>query len=130
MSPEKEQKESPRGKKRIVLMRSDAGADDVLSACGETLEEALSSALSGREHVVMVRVNTEILSTLDMLVESGICDSRSSAAAFVLREGIQANAAFFASVAETTKKMQRLKEDLKQRARPASGGGPSTPEGK
>ena len=58
MSPEKEQRESSRGKKRIVLMRSDAGADDVLSACGETLEEALSSALSGREHVVMVRVNT------------------------------------------------------------------------
>ena len=112
-------------KEKIVILRSDGEAhglgDDVLAAAGEALEGALTSALSNREHVVMVRVNTEMLEKLDMLVECSICTSRSSAAAFILQEGIQANASFFASVEEATKKMVALKSDLKRKAHPASG---------
>jgi hypothetical protein len=130
MSGGKEPRKPADEKKKLVILRSGASeaGDAELAACGETLEQALSKALSGRDHVVMVRVSREILDTLDMLVESGICDSRSSAAAFVLSEGIQANAAFFESVADTVGKMRELKEDLKRKARPAGGKETSTEE--
>jgi len=119
-------------RKKLLIVRSDGGdqdvGEDLLAIAGEPLEQALTSALSNREHVVMVRVNADALEKLDLLVESGICKSRSSAAAFVLSEGIQANTDFFASIEEATRKMTELKRDLLSRARPASGSAPEAAE--
>ena len=119
-------------RKKLLIVRSDGGdrdaGEELLAMAGEPLERALTSALSNREHVVMVRVNADVLEKLHLLVESGICKSRSSAAAFVLSEGIQANTDFFASIEEATRKMTELKRDLLSRARPASGSAPEAAE--
>src|SRR5437879_7602584 len=56
----------------------------------ESIGKAIESALSAREHVVMVRVNDESLTKLDHLVEAGIFKSRSESAAFLISEGIKA----------------------------------------
>ena len=82
-------------------------------ASGEALVEAIDHALAGRAHVVMVRVSDAIRDQLDMLSEAGICNSRSSAATFMIREGVEANAKLFESVEGTTKKIAQLKRDLK-----------------
>src|SRR5688572_336979 len=55
----------------------------------ESIGKAIESALSAREHVVMVRVNDESLTRLDHLVEAGIFKSRSESAAFLISEGIK-----------------------------------------
>jgi Arc/MetJ-type ribon-helix-helix transcriptional regulator len=81
-------------------------------ASGEALVEAIRHALTDREHVVMVRVNDPIRDQLDMLVEAGICKSRSSAATFMIREGIKANEQLFGSVEGTTKRIADLRRDL------------------
>ena len=81
-------------------------------ASGDALVEAIQHALRDREHVVMVRVNDTIRGQLDMLVESGICKSRSSAATFMIREGIKSNEALFNSVEGTTKRIAELKREL------------------
>lgn len=83
-------------------------------ASGDALFDAIEHALEGREHVVMVRVNDQILEQLDMLVEAGICKSRSSAATFMIREGIKANAALFDKVGDATKKIAELKSSLRE----------------
>jgi hypothetical protein len=84
-------------------------------ASGEALSEALSHALEGREHVVMVRVSRAIRDRLDALVEAGICRSRSSAATFMIREGTEANQTLFRTVEGTTRRIAELKRDLQAR---------------
>src|SRR5688572_30376236 len=64
----------------------------------ESISQAIESALSARDHVVMVRVNDESLRRLDALVQSGIFKSRSESAAFLIGEGIKAQAILFESI--------------------------------
>lgn len=97
--------EKPR---RAILQRMEC------CASGDALFDAIEHALEGREHVVMVRVNDQLLEQLDMLLEAGICKSRSSAATFMIREGIKANAALFDKVGEATKKIAELKSSLRE----------------
>ena len=64
-----------------------SGAEDLSGSIKETLR----GALSPRDNVVMVRLNDESLAKLDELVEAGIVNSRSEAAAFLIGEGAAAD---------------------------------------
>ncbi len=85
------------------------------SASGQTLYAAIEAALLGREHGVSVRVSAEILAKLDMLVDAGVCESRSAAATFLMREGAAANADLFAAVEATSREIAELRRRLKAR---------------
>jgi hypothetical protein len=74
--------------------------------------ESLEAALSGRGNAVMVRVNDEALSKLDMLIEAGICKSRSESAAFLLQRGIDSSGALFDRIISVTSQITSLREDL------------------
>ena len=76
--------------------------------------ETLESALSGRGNSVMVRVNDEALAKLDMLIDAGICKSRSESAAFLLQRGIQASAPMFDRIGDVTSRITSLREELLQ----------------
>jgi len=82
-------------------------------ASGDELAEAIRKALANREQVVMVRVNDELLKHLDMLVEAGICRSRSSAATFMIREGIKANRALFKKISDVAEQIAALRRKLR-----------------
>jgi hypothetical protein len=82
-------------------------------ASGDPLVAAIQNALVDREHVVMVRVNAQILQQLDMLVDASICRSRSSAATFMIREGIKANAPLFDKVEGATSQIAELRASLR-----------------
>jgi hypothetical protein len=82
-------------------------------ASGDPLVAAIENALADREHVVMVRVNDQLLQQLDMLVDASICRSRSSAATFMIREGIKANAALFDKVEGATSRIAELRASLR-----------------
>ena len=79
----------------------------------ESIGKAIDSALAARDHVVMVRVNDDSLRSLDALVQTGIFKSRSEAAAFLISEGVKAQAALFESISERIKEIERLREELK-----------------
>jgi Arc/MetJ-type ribon-helix-helix transcriptional regulator len=120
MTSDETQTISPKRERRVVVLRTGdesgcCGAGNILSASGEPLQEAIEAALSGREHGVSVRVSDEMLSKLDVLVESGICESRSAAATFLMREGAAANADLFNAVENTTRQIAELKERLQAR---------------
>ena len=74
--------------------------------------ESLEAALSGRGNAVMVRVNDEALAKLDMLIEAGICKSRSESAAFLLQRGIDSSGALFDRIISVTSQITRLRKDL------------------
>jgi len=79
----------------------------------ESIGKAIDSALSARDHVVMVRVNDDSLKALDALVQTGIFKSRSEAAAFLISEGIKAQASLFERISERITEIERLRAELK-----------------
>jgi Arc/MetJ-type ribon-helix-helix transcriptional regulator len=86
---------------------------DVLNRATESIGKAIESALSARDHVVMVRVNDESLRKLDALVQSGIFKSRSEAAAFLIAEGVKGQGALFDRIEQKTAEIERLRSELK-----------------
>lgn len=79
----------------------------------ESIGKAIETALSAREHVVMVRVNDESLTKLDHLVEAGIFKSRSESAAFLISEGIKSQGALFERISNKIEEINRLRSELK-----------------
>jgi hypothetical protein len=80
----------------------------------ESFGQALSDALQSRGNVVMVRVNDESLAHLDMLIEAEITNSRSESAAFLISEGIKANAVLFDRIRNITDQIAELREQLRE----------------
>lgn len=85
----------------------------------ESIGKAIDSALAARDHVVMVRVNDDSLKSLDALVQTGIFKSRSEAAAFLISEGVKAQAPLFERISERIKEIERLRAELKGIVKPA-----------
>ena len=84
---------------------------------GETLRDSIRDTLHGvrspRDNVVMVRTNKESLDRLDELVEGGIANSRSEAAAFLIAEGIKARQGLFDRISEKIDEIRKAKEELR-----------------
>jgi len=74
----------------------------------------LPEDLEGRGNVVMTRLNDDDLKQIDALVEVEVFKSRSEAAAFFIREGIQARKDLFQKVMPTVDKIRDLKEQAKK----------------
>jgi len=85
----------------------------------ESIGKAIDSALAARDHVVMVRVNDDSLKSLDALVQTGIFKSRSEAAAFLISEGVKAQAPLFERISERIKEIERLRAELKGIVKPS-----------
>lgn len=79
----------------------------------ESIGRAIDTALSARDHVVMVRVNDDSLRRIDALVQSGIFKSRSEAAAFLISEGAKAQSDLFHRIEEKIGEIERLRSELK-----------------
>lgn len=86
---------------------------EALNKATESIGKAIESALAARDHVVMVRVNDDSLRSLDALVQSGIFKSRSESAAFLISEGVKAQAALFERISERIAEIERLRSELK-----------------
>lgn len=84
----------------------------------ETIREKvlrrLGEKLEGRGNVVMTRLNDDDLKQIDALVEVEIFKSRSEAAAFFIKEGIQARKDLFEKVMPTVEKIRELKEQARK----------------
>ena len=85
---------------------------EALKQVGE-FGQTIGGAISTRDNVVMVRVNGDTLHKLDMLVDAEICKSRSEAAAYLINEGIKANASLYSKIGEVTEQIAALREQLR-----------------
>jgi len=74
----------------------------------------LGSGLGGRGNVVMTRLDDTDLKRIDALVEVEAFKSRSEAAAFFIRQGIQSREDLFEKVMPTVDKIRELKETAKR----------------
>ena len=92
---------------------SDAIGEVNATTLGDSLRTTIESVRSKRDNVVMVRVSRESLSRLDELVDCGLTNSRSEAAAFLIAEGIKAREGLYETIAEQSKVIRQAKERLK-----------------
>ena len=92
---------------------SDAIGEVIATTLGGSLRTTIESVRSKRDNVVMVRVSRESLARLDELVDCGLTNSRSEAAAFLIAEGIKARNDLYEKISEQSKVIRQAKERLK-----------------
>jgi hypothetical protein len=74
----------------------------------------LGKGLGDRGNVVMTRLDDVDLKQIDALVEVEVFKSRSEAAAFFIRQGIQARKDLFEKVMPTVEKIRELKQQAQK----------------
>ena len=109
---------------RVIAIEVDKvkGDDSVSEAIGEVLGGAVGESVrttieavrSKRDNVVMIRVSRESLAKLDELVDCGLTNSRSEAAAFLIAEGIKARKDLYDKISEQSRVIREAKERLKE----------------
>ena len=85
---------------------------DVAVSVGGSIRETLKSVRTSRSSVVMVRLSKESLQRLDDLVDCGVTNSRSEAAAFLIVEGVRARADLYDKIAEQSEIIRKAREEL------------------
>ena len=102
-----------------VLGPGGAVVGGVLGA-SESIRETLKAVRTARDSQVMVRLNKESLSLddrdstkkLDDLVNCGLTNSRSEAAAFLIAEGVRARADLYDKIAEQSEIIRKAREQM------------------
>lgn len=92
---------------------ADACCEVVATTLGDSLRNTIATVRNKRDNVVMVRVGRDSLARLDELVDCGLTNSRSEAAAFLITEGIKARNDLYEKMAEQSKVIRQAKERLK-----------------
>ena len=67
---------------------------------------------TGRDSVVMVRINDESRDRMDQLIETELVGSRSEAAALLIAEGIRARQDLFDKISAKIEDIRRAKAEL------------------
>ena len=98
---------------RVIVSRGSEAAETVGESIRDTVKDTLQGVRSSRDNVVMVRTNKDSLDRLDELVEGGIANSRSEAAAFLITEGIKARQGLFDRISEKIEEIRKTKEELR-----------------
>jgi len=111
--PDLESHESEKKKRKyLIKMRCPEGED--AEKIKEKVLVRLGKELGDRSNVVMTRLSDDDLKKIDALVEVEAFKSRSEAAAFFIKEGVQARKDLFQKVMPTVDKIRELKEQAKK----------------
>ena len=98
---------------------------DVATSVGGSIRDSIRTVRKTRNSVVMVRVSEESLGRLVDLVACGLTNSRSEAAAFLIAEGIKAQAGLFEKIKEQSQVIRNAREKLSRLLDEESGETPS-----
>ena len=99
---------------RVAVIRGSEAAESVGENLKETIKDTIHGGRSARDSVVMVRVDKESLSKLDDLVEAGLANSRSEAAAYLIGEGVKSRQGMFDKISEKIENIRKAKEELRE----------------
>jgi Arc/MetJ-type ribon-helix-helix transcriptional regulator len=112
--PELEEDDDKKKKEKYVIkMRYHPEGEDA-EKIKEKVLMRLGKELGDRSNVVMTRLNDDDLKQIDALVEVEAFKSRSEAAAFFIKEGMQARKDLFQKIMPTAEKIRDLKKQAKK----------------
>ncbi|HEX3557718.1 MAG TPA: hypothetical protein VHU19_00835 [Pyrinomonadaceae bacterium] len=85
-----------------------------LASIGRDISRTVERALSAKDdYVVAVKLSHEAQDRLEQLVQAGVFRSRAEAAAFLIDEGIKAQAPLFERVSQKLSEIERLRAELR-----------------
>ena len=87
---------------------------DMAASVSDSIRDTIKTVRDTRDSVVMVRVSRESVDRLDELVDAGLANSRSEAAAFLITEGITARSDLYGKIAEQTEVIRNAREKLRK----------------
>ena len=96
--------------------KAKAELGEILQGIGRSIEEGLRS-LGTRGNVLNVRVDDPSLEAIDSLISAGVFKTRSEAAAYLIQVGIESKSEVFGRVSETAKRINELREEMKDALR-------------
>lgn len=91
---------------------------DFVTKVPETINKAVERALNVRDATVLLKLNEQVAEALDTLVTAGIFKNRADAAAFLVEEGIAAQAPLFNRIRAKLDEIERLREELRHSITP------------
>ena len=86
---------------------------DLFSRVPDTVSKAVERAINVRDTTVLIRLSDESSDKLDTLVSAGVFRSRAEAAAFLIEEGIKAQAPLFQRIQNKLGEIEKLREELR-----------------
>ena len=102
-----------------VSERGKSGSGCTMQFSGECVGRAvdgfvasLESVIAGRGLPLLVRVPKETVAKLDLLVQGGVCKSRSEAALYLLERGIESAEDRFAQISQVNEQIDQMRGDL------------------
>lgn len=91
---------------------------DFSNRVSETVNKAVERAMNVRDTTVLVRLSESSSDAIDTLVSAGIFKGRSDAAAFLIGEGIKAQAPLFQRIQDKLVEIERLRDELRNSVAP------------
>jgi Arc/MetJ-type ribon-helix-helix transcriptional regulator len=91
---------------------------DLFTRVPETVSKAVERAINVRDTTVLVRLSDESSDKLDTLVSAGVFRNRAEAAAFLIGEGIKAQAPLFQRIQDKLSEIEKLREELRSSISP------------
>ena len=86
---------------------------DLFNRVPDTVNKAVERALNVKDTTVLMRLSEASSDAIDTLVSAGIFKSRGEAAAFLIDEGIKAQAPLFQRIQDKLSEIERLREELR-----------------
>jgi hypothetical protein len=107
--------EQPHGERVASSVRDIASRiPESLASIGRDISRTVERALSAKDdYVVAVKVSHEAQERLEQLVQAGVFRNRADAAAFLIDEGIKAQAPLFERVSAKLSEIERLRAELR-----------------
>jgi len=102
-----------------VSERGKTGSGCTMQFSGECVGRALDSFVASVGSVIanqgqplMVRVPKETVAKLDLLVQGGVCKSRSEAALYLLERGLESTQGQFERISQVNEQIDQMRGDL------------------
>jgi hypothetical protein len=108
--------EQPHERERVSSSVRDIASriPESLASIGRDISRTVERALSAKDdYVVAVKLSHEAQERLEQLVLAGVFRTRAEAAAFLIDEGIKAQAALFERVSAKLSEIERLRAELR-----------------
>ncbi len=86
---------------------------DLFNRVPETVNKAVERAMNVRDTTVLVRLSENSSDSIDTLVSAGIFKGRADAAAFLIDEGIKAQATLFQGIQDKLSEIEKLRDELR-----------------
>jgi len=109
----KTKSEKKEKKYHVTLDELGVQVEKIAVKTAESIKKVIDKAMVARNTVLTIRVNDESKEKLRMLVDVGLFKSRSESAAFLIQEGIKSQEALFAKISTKLKKIDKIKDELK-----------------